>query len=412
LYKKYVAPGFMPTREQMTALIAERIRPVQGTEIVSFSESLGRVAATDITAQNVLPNTPVSRLDGIGVRFADFSAGAPDTSAWTEGDEYCFSNTGAALRAGYDTVIRIEDIDVQNGRLIIHAAPAARGQLVGAVGEQLAAGEVIVPKGRLITPPHIGLLAAGGVMSVPVTRRARVAVIPTGDELLPAGSAPQAGKNFESNSHMLAAYLKTWGAEPHILPILQDDHEMIRRTLSAAAALCDAVVIIAGSSKGTADCTMDVLSELGEVLAPELAHGPGKHSSLTLIRDKPVAGVSGPPMGAQVFAELYLRPFIFALLGLPLEPYPTVTVVMDETLEAYDVDFCQKLHVYRDRDGYRAKPLMLRGSRTRAEMVSLANATLYQKAGASCAAGEAVSVELLAPLTLIPEISGPVNFTS
>ncbi|MDR1961002.1 MAG: molybdopterin molybdotransferase MoeA [Gracilibacteraceae bacterium] len=402
MYKKYVTPDFMPTREQMLSLIAGRIQPVQGTEIVFFSGARGRIAAEDIRTQNTLPNTPVSRLDGIGVRFADFAGGIPDTSAWTEGSEYYFSNTGVALRDGFDTVIRIEDVDVENGKLIIHRGPSAQGELVGAAGEHIAAGEILVPKGCRLTPAHIGLLASGGVMSIPVTRRARVAILPTGDELLPAGSAPARGKNIESNSHMLAAYIEEWGAEPYILPILSDEFAAIKNALSDAVRLYDAAVVIAGSSKGTADYTLDALAALGEVLVPEMAHGPGKHSSLTLAGHKPLIGVSGPPMGAQVFAELYLRPIIFTLLGLPAEPYPVIEAVIDEKMEAYEVDFCQKLHVYRAPDGYHAKLLMTSGPRTRTEMVALANATLYQKAGCGHEAGMTAAVELMTPYSLVP----------
>lgn len=391
-----------PRRGEMVAIIQKTVKPVARTERVAFDAACGRVCAADVFSRNTLPNTPVSRFDGIAVRYADFENGPPDTSRWREGAEYAYCNTGIALPAGYDTVIAIEDVTIHAAGITVHEQPEYRGEMVNAVGENLRTGERLAARGTVLSPAHIGLLAAGGVLQVDVFAKPRVGVIPTGDELVPPGAALPTGKNVDSNSYMIAAYLAGFGAEPTCYPIVPDRPDAIRSALEQALCENDAAAIIAGSSLGTRDYTVKVLGELGRVVVPELAHGPGRKSSLSVVGGKPVLGVAGPPLGAQITCDLYLAPFVGALRGLPHAALQTLQVTSDDAFETYEVDFCERVHIYKGADGYRIRSAFARRP-TRAQMQALANGNYYRPAGSVCGAGGTTEVELLCPVEYVPD---------
>lgn len=394
--------GIIPKRGEMVRLILECVHPIGRAELIPFDQACGRVCAEDAYSNNTLPNRPVSRFDGIAVRFADFAAGPPDTAGWREGREYAYGNTGIALPVGYDTMIAIEDVTIHEVGIEVRAQPKYRGQMVNAVGENLRKGERLIAKGEVIAPGHVGLLAAGGVAEVRVFARPRVGVIPTGDELVPPTADVAPGKNVETNSYMIAAYLESWGAVPCRYPIVRDDPQVIRAALQKALNENDAAVIIAGSSLGTKDYTIRVLGEMGEIIVPQLAHGPGRKSSLSVVGGKPVLGVAGPPLGAQITCDLYLAPFVSALRGLPPVEMRTLDAIADDPFRPHEVDFCERAHIYKAEDGYHIRAAFAPKT-TRAQMQALANGNFYRPAGTSCEAGGTTVVELLCPLEYLPE---------
>lgn len=207
MYHHYHEPEFEPNRDEMLEILRRRISCLNKTETLPLSEACGRIAAKKLSAGYSLPNRPASAFDGIAVRFSDFTDGCPDTENWREGEDYVFSNTGVAIPDGYDTVIAIEDVTpVGSGiRLNQAALPKKKGEYVEPAGSQLCQGETLLLRGEVITAEKIGILASAGFLSVPVYAKPRVLFIPTGDELVPAGSEVPAGKNVESNSLMVLA---------------------------------------------------------------------------------------------------------------------------------------------------------------------------------------------------------------
>ena len=151
-----------PKRDEMTALIQQAVGAVERREDIPFSQSCGRVCAADVFSRNTLPNRPVSRFDGIGVRFDDFAGGMPDTRQWREGREYVFCNTGIAIPDGFDTVIAIEDVEVLEQGIALHAVPKARGEMVNPVGCNLRTGEPLARRGDVLVPAHVGCLPPAG----------------------------------------------------------------------------------------------------------------------------------------------------------------------------------------------------------------------------------------------------------
>ena len=392
----------IPKRNQMVQIILNTVSPVKTTEVIPFYEACDRVLAESVYSQNTLPNTKVSRLDGIAVHFCDFASAVPDSKSWHYGQEYCYCNTGIALPAGFDTVIPIEEVQHDGDGILLGRIPQQAGELVVPPGDAMQEGECIAHQGNELTPAQIGLLAAAGILNVSVYCRPRIAVIPTGDELVSPCRHPATGKNIESNSYMIAAYLRRWGAEPLCYPIITDNPSVLRRTLEQATTDCDAIIIIAGSSLGSKDYTAQVIKELGSIIVPELAHGPGRKSSLAIIAGKPVLGIAGPPLGAQITCDLYLSVFVSALRGLPPSPLPTIEAICDDIFTTYPVDFCERVHLYQGDDGIHFRSLFSHHT-TRAQMETLANGNFYRKQDSSCQPGDRTLIECLCPLSRLPQ---------
>ena len=157
------------------------------TENIPIEEAVGRVAAADVRSLNDSPNIHASRMDGIAVHFDDFKDGIPDTSDWKEGHEYVFCNTGIGIPGDYDTVYKIEDVELEDGRPVFSDVPLERGTFITPAGSNMKKGDLIVRKGDRLSPLLLSLLATGGYAEAEVIERPVVAFIPTGNELVPPG---------------------------------------------------------------------------------------------------------------------------------------------------------------------------------------------------------------------------------
>ncbi|MBM6998779.1 molybdopterin molybdotransferase MoeA [bacterium] len=360
-------------REQAIGALLARCAFAPPAETVGVRDAIGRVLARDVTSQVSVPGALTCRMDSVAVRFDDFvdgdasaddvAAGAcggcdgtpvdaasgashephvptrvPDTSAWDRGAQWQFANTGVAMPAGFDTAVRIEDVTVttdESGatRVAFRRAPHRRGEGTEPAGSRMRPGDLIAAAGTTVSPLVAAGIATGGHAEVAVIARPRVAFIPTGNELVPVGVAAPVDKNLETNSIMIAGKVRQWGGEPVVWPIVPDDRAQIKDALLAAVRSCDIVVINGGSSKGSDDWTCEVLEEIGEVLCHEIAHGPGHHTSLSVLEGKPVIGISGPPMGAEFTTDFYLLPVMQRWFGRE-ERVPRVTVTLAEDFPA------------------------------------------------------------------------------
>ena len=373
-------------------------------ETVPLERACGRVLAADIVARNTLPNALTAALDSIAVRFADFAKGMPDTSAWTCGREYVFSNTGIGIDGDFDTCIAIEQVRFDDdGTLRILRAPERAGEATIAVGASMRAGDVLMEAGRTVTPVVMALAAQGGCMELSCVRKPRVAFIPSGNELVAAGEPLPPRKNVESNSIMIAAKLGAWGAEPVVNEICPDKWDIIKAALEQRIADCDIVVVNAGSSKGTDDLTIEILEEMGHVLNHEFAHGPGRHSSLSIVDGTPVIGISGPPVGAEFCADWYVKPVVDAYFGRPLEPPRTLWAILSEDVPARPrpIDIVRRVRLVREDDGMLIAQPLPPGMKPALRMCAEADGFLVMKADCEgFRAGDQVAIELRYPYTL------------
>lgn len=395
-YREYVERGYMPSREMMKKFLIEQIDFKRNFEVVDLYNAVDKVSAEDVKAKVILPKLPVSKMDGIGVCFADFKNGIPDTENWQEGKEYIFSNTGCVVPEPYDTVILIEDVRFIDGKLKILAKPETKGQLIDPPGSLIGKDEVLVNKYEKITAPQVGLLASGGIKEVKVIARPKIAFIPTGDELVSWQSEDYpVDKNIESNSMMLSAFCKQYQADLTIFPIIPDDKEKIKEALTKASEIADIILINAGSSKGTKDFTLDLLETEGEVLVYELGCRPGKHSSFSKFNQKPVLGIAGPPNGAELAMRFYLKAIMQAYYHQKLSSLEIVNVTVDFDFTApKNADFCLQVHIFKQDDKYHAQIINPKGV-TRATLLQKYNGFIYQLKGTSLNVGDEVTAELI-----------------
>lgn len=394
---------FEPSRNEMLSILEKNIQPIAKNETIPVAAASGRVCAEDIYAINSLPNKPVSDCDGIAVRFKDFAEGAPDTSLWQEGKEYCFSNTGVALCEAFDTVIAIEKVEFdQEGKIRLLGCPTRQGEYVGVVGKYVKKGELIASKGEMINPSLIGILLASGIINIKVLAKAKVAFIPTGDELVPVGFEVHLGKNAESNSLMLKAYIEECGCEAIIYPIIPDIAEKIKEAILSAAKVADLVLICAGSSKGSKDFTIDILEGLGEVVVHELGHGPGKHCSLAYAGNVPVIGLPGPPNGADLVSLFYINNTLRLMQMQPFQLPYTIQAVLAEDINGYAIDFIGYMRVFMKDGQCYVRPVSMFG-KTRAELYHAHNAYFYIRKNSVIKKGESINIEMRCPKEYITE---------
>jgi molybdopterin molybdotransferase/putative molybdopterin biosynthesis protein len=393
----YKVPDFMPSRDEMLKILEINIKPVTKTETIQVTESSGRICAEDVLAEHTLPNKPTSACDGVSVRFADFINGKPDSSLWVEGQDYCFSNTGVAIREDFDTVIPIEKVIFdERGSISFSACPQKRGEKVGQVGGQTKKGELVVFKGERLNAALIGMLLTSGITMIKVLAKPKVAFIPTGDELVPAGYPTPNGKNIESNSFMLKAYIDECGGEAILFPIIPDVMEKLKAAILSAVAAADLVIICAGSSKGNKDFTIELLESIGTVMVYELGHGPGKHCSFAYSGSTPILGLPGPPMGADLTARLYVNNAMRLMQLQPVQAPVMLEAELTEEINGSAFDFIRQMNVIMKDGKYLAQPIANQGL-TRAEFYHKTNGSVYVEKETTLKAGTMVLVEMRYP---------------
>ncbi len=390
-------------REEALNRIAAACHFEPKTEIVSLLHALNRVCAEDLRSVNTLPGKLTSRLDGIAVYYKDFAQGGPDTSLWQAGSQYVFANTGIAIAGDYDTVIKIEAVEIdETGKLVILKGPKEKGENTQKIGERMRTGDLLVRAHELLTPVHLSILAMGGVNQVKVLKKPVVAIIPTGNELVSREVSLPIGKNVESNGILIQSKAILWGAEPLLYGIVPDDPALLVRTVKDALSKADIVVLNAGSSKGTDDFTIEVLEQVGTILAHEAEHGPGRHTSFTIAGGKPIIGIVGPPIGADYTVDFYVLPLINQFLFLPtVEQQKLLVKLTDAVVSKGSSDFYVRIIVKWTEEGYLGIPAMGRG-RPAVEGMVQANAHLrIPKGVAGYEQGDKVEVELRRPLEFI-----------
>ena len=289
-------------------------------------DSLGRVAARAVYAEQSVPHYNGAAMDGIAVRSRDtfgVSEMNPRRLKLAEMNESLAEgcamvvDTGDCLPQSADAVIMIEDVHIDGDEVELMAA-AAPWQHVRVIGEDIVIHEMVITEGQMIGAAHVAAMVAAGVERVDVLAKPRVAIIPTGTEIVATKGELAPGKILDVNSHMLAAAVKEWGGTPVCHAIVADDFPALLSAARKALADCDMLVMLAGTSAGTEDFTAKVLGELGTVAVHGVAIKPGKPVVLATADGKPVIGLPGYPVSAMLTAELFIRPVLSARQNLPV----------------------------------------------------------------------------------------------
>lgn len=318
-------------------------------ETVGLDAALGRVVAETVAAAVDAPPFDRSQVDGFALRAAD-TAGATEAAprrlrlnpevlacGVAPGVEVAPGTataiaTGGVLPRGADAVVMIEHTELEDGEetVIALSRAAAPGLFIGFAGSDIARGEALLRAGTVVASREIGMLAAAGHAAVPVVRRPLVAVISTGDELVPPGDALPSGGIPDSNAAILCAAVAENGGTPVRFGILPDDEAVIEAAVRRALAEADIVVMSGGTSKGAGDVSHRILSRLGApgVLAHGVALKPGKPLCLAAVGRKPVVVLPGFPTSAVFTFHEFVVPVIRALAGLP----PRAETEVDATL--------------------------------------------------------------------------------
>jgi len=300
--------------------MADSVRFSPQVEIIPTREALGRVTAEPIYAKVSMPNFHASAMDGVAVK-AEMTYGADEQHPvlLKRGSAYIEVDTGDPIPDGFDAVIMIEHIHQIDDETIEILEAVAPWQHIRPIGEDVVVGEVIIPDRFKLRPVDLGALLAGGNVTVPVLRKPRVVIIPTGSELIEPSDTVAEGEIIEFNGAVFAAYLQEWGAEPIYHGIVPDDYAMIRDAVKAAVQEADLVLLNAGSSAGREDFTVHIVEELGEVLTHGVATRPGKPVVVGMVDGKPVIGLPGYPVSAYLNLEWFARMLVHHYYGL-LEP--------------------------------------------------------------------------------------------
>jgi len=314
--------------EEAKALYLQRVAPLiqPQPECIPVIEALGRITTSPIYARCCSPLFNAAAMDGIAVRSAD-TAAARETAPLSlkRGEDFLVVDTGDPIRPPYDAVIMAEDVTNVDQEHVQITASAAAWQHIRPIGEDIVAGEMLLPRRSVIRPIDIGVLLSGGISKIDVSPAPSVAIIPTGTEIVEPDAELKEGDIIESNSRMFAAMVEELGGRPDRLPILADDYELLKACIQKAVQTHDMVIVNAGSSAGTEDFTVHILRELGEVIVHGVAIKPGKPVILAIVEGKPVIGLPGYPVSAYIGFREFVSPVLRLFTGAPSQ---------DEGLEA------------------------------------------------------------------------------
>lgn len=290
------------------------------TQVIPVYESCGRVTAEAVYAHICAPHYTASAMDGVAVCARDTFGATETTPVTLHPEQFTVLDTGDPVPEGRDAVIMVEDlVKNEDGSITIHAA-AAPWQHIRQIGEDVCAGEMILPGHMTVTPAAIGAMIAGGVLELRVIRRPVVGIIPTGDEIIPPCTDPRPGDILEFNGSIFSAMVRQWGAEPVVYPIVPDDFDRIKAMVEKASDQCDMVILNAGSSAGREDFSAQVIRQLGKVLYHGIAIKPGKPAILGCRGKTAILGVPGYPVSGIIVIEQFLKPLIEHWLKTAAQP--------------------------------------------------------------------------------------------
>ncbi|MBU1182397.1 MAG: gephyrin-like molybdotransferase Glp [Pseudomonadota bacterium] len=307
------------------------------TEQISLQDTLGRILAENIISDIDLPGFSRSTMDGYAVRASSTFGASEENPAYLNvvgsiamGEAPSFSveqgeaakiSTGGMLPKGADSVVMIEHTEILDEKTIEAYKSAAPGQNIIQKGEDFTEGNVILHAGQKIRPQETGLLAAFGKEQVKVFKRPVIGIISTGDEVVPVSETPRPGQIRDINTFSLSGQVTEAGGSPLIFGIVKDDYKNLLEKCREALLVSDMVLISGGSSVGTRDFTIEVLSALpdSEIVVHGISISPGKPTILARSVNKPVWGLPGHVVSAMIVFAAVVKPFIEKISGFSPE---------------------------------------------------------------------------------------------
>ncbi len=317
--------------EEAIKRITDEAPQIKEEEKVSIEDALGRIASRDIISAGAVPSFPRSAMDGYAVFSEDVKNASKEApillKVKEEIDAGDFSRssyspktairvmTGAMIPEGYDAVVKQEDTDYGEDNVSIYSPVKSHGNYCP-VGEEIKAGETVIPAGSRIGRTETGLLVSAGFFKVPVRRSAKIAIISTGSELADEGEELRGGLIYNSIRYMLGASVKHEGLKIALSKTVPDDGDVIKETIEEAAEVSDVILTTGGVSVGIKDLIPEVLNKLG---AGTIFRGvniqPGTPTMGSIYKDKVILSLSGNPFAALACFDLYFWPVISKIMG-------------------------------------------------------------------------------------------------
>ena len=395
-----------------TALEEAGLWQTLGVEQIPLDENaIGRVLVETVWAKISSPHYHASAMDGFAVRAEDTHGAletAPVSLSYGKGTEYL--DTGDPLPSWADAVIPIENVeplsvdgnisdDPRHPQFIRIRAAVSPWSHVREMGEDMVATQLVLPSGHLLRPVDLGAAAGCGYDRLDVARRPKVAVIPTGTELVYPGDPLKEGDIIEYNSIVLAAQVNGWGGEGSRFENIPDDFGKIKTRVVQAAGEFDLILLIAGSSAGSEDYSSQIVEQTGKLLVHGVAVRPGHPVILGIVqkdgKSTPIIGVPGYPVSAALTADIFVEPLLGKWLGRPhLQPHTILAEITRKVNSRAGDDEYLRVAVGYIGDKTLAAPLS-RGSGVITSLVRADGLVIIPRGIQGLQAGEKVSVQLL-----------------
>ena len=344
---------FRLTPPQEVFQIINRFSPIKAEEEIEIEKALGRVLSCDVVCPSDMPGFFRATMDGYAVKAKDTFGASPSLPALLEikgevkmGEAPSFSikdgeaakiSTGGMLPEGADGVVMIEYCNVIDENTLEVERSISPWENVMQPDDDTKKGEILLKKGKRLRPQDIGALAGLGIQSVRVFKRPKVAIISTGDEVIPIDKEPKPGQVRDINRYTLSSICKTLGAEPIFLGICPDELEALKMFIKDALDIADMVWISGGSSVGVRDLTLEAFKSIEdfELLIHGIAVSPGKPTIIGRSKEKPIVGLPGQVSSAFIVAEVFMSRLIRRLAGEEIsELRPSIQAIMTRNIES------------------------------------------------------------------------------
>ncbi len=376
-FLELVTPG------EALKILFNSINPEIREEVVKTEDALGRVTAEDILAGQELPDFRRSTVDGYAVLaknthgaseslpaylkiLGEVPMGAAPTFA-VEGKVCSIIHTGGMLPVGADAVVMLEDAQVLAAGEIEIFRSVAVSENVIEIGEDVRSGEIVIPRGTRLRPAEIGGLMALGFTSLKTARKPRIAILSSGDEVVPPSQPTKPGQVRDINSYTLGSLIQDIGGAPYHYGIISDNRDDMLAAMAKALRECDHLIVTAGSSASSRDLTAEIFNDLGDpgVLVHGVSIKPGKPTIFGVSGKQVLIGLPGNPVSALVIAQILVAPIIEAYLGLETDKiHPTLQAKISVNLasQAGREDWIPVRLVGTAEEGYLAEPVFGRSN--------------------------------------------------
>ncbi len=340
------------------------------SEQIPINKALERITSEDIRAKSNLPAFNRSAVDGYALRAKDtFGVSLFNTKKFRLTNKEIQENeakelwTGNPVPEGADAVVMLEYTKKMGNEIELKSS-ITPGKNVSKMGEDVAEGKVAILAGTRLNPHHLGLLAALGETKVKVTRKPKVAILATGDELVVLGNKPEKGKIIETNRLVFSNLCKKLGAEPLDLGLVKDDLEQIMSKIKEGLEIADAVITTGGTSVGYPDLVPIAVNKLGKpgIIVHGIAIRPGMPTALGILEGKPVFVLSGNPVAATIGFETFTRPTLLKMLGID-ELRPIIEAQLTKRVAGVlGRRVYLRVKVFETDEGFLAEPVRVTGS--------------------------------------------------